>query len=387
MKLRPDSRPDTLCQHLGEESNPHGAVIPPIFQNTLFVHESWDSFEEAAACDGQGRFHYSRMGNPTLDVAERKIAALEGTDRCRLLASGMAAISCAIMACVKAGSHVICVDGVYGPTRKFLSEYLPRFGIETTYVVGEDPENFVRATRPETSLYFLESPGSLIFRLQDLAAVAAVAKERGICTAIDNSFSSPIHQQPAKFGIDYVCHTVSKYLGGHSDVIGGALCCSAERMRTLVFGESELFGASMSPFNAWLVNRSMRTLGLRVRAAGRNATLVANWLRGRPEVARLFFVGSDDFPQAGLRDRQMTGVGGLLAFEPRFQTREEMRRFTEALRLFQMGVSWGGHESLAVPLELQPMDWPEKRWIVRLYCGLEDPDDLIGDLEGAFSLI
>ncbi len=380
-------RSRTIAQHVGEDEKLLGAVAPPIFQNTLFVQEDWDAFTRSAEALEGPPYLYSRLTNPTLQVAEKKIAALEGTESCKLLGSGMAAMSGAIMARVEAGSHVVCVDSVYGPTRKFLTDYLCRFGVETSYVVGEDPQEVFDACRPKTSLIFLESPSSLLYRLQDLGAIGSWARERGISTAIDSTYSTPLNQNPAAFGIDTVCHTVSKYLGGHSDVIGGAICCSAERMRGITFGEAELFGTVMSPFNAWLVNRSMRTLHLRVRAVAETADRVANWLRGRDEVARVFHVGLPDFPQAELRDRQMRGWGGLLTFEPRDQRVEWVRPFTEALRVYRLGVSWGGHESLVVPLEVQPMDWPEKRWIVRLYCGLEDPEDLLEDLEQAFAKV
>ncbi|MGE0002483.1 MAG: PLP-dependent aspartate aminotransferase family protein [Fimbriimonadaceae bacterium] len=378
------ARPETICQHEGEQRKVLGAVVPPIFQNTLFVHDAWESFESAVGFPVGGPYHYSRVSNPTLEAAERKIAALEGTEDARLFSSGMAAIAAGIMGSVEAGSHVVCVDSIYGPTRTLLTDYLQKFGIETVYVVGEDPEDFVRASLPETSLWLLESPTSIIFRLQDLAAVSRLARERGIVTMIDNSYSSPIFQQPHTLGVDLVAHTVSKYLGGHSDVVGGALCGSNERMEPIRKHEYELLGSAMSPFNAWLVNRSMRTLGLRMKAVQRSSGHIASWLADRPEVARIFYVGAPDFGQAELRDRQMSGTGGLVTFEPATNTREWCKAFTESLRLFQLGVSWGGHESLVVPLEFHPMDWPEPRWLVRLYCGLEHGDDHVADLAQAF---
>lgn len=374
---------ETVAQREGEEEHVLGAVVPPIFQNTLFVHESWESFEASQAYPQDGPYVYSRLTNPTLEAAERKIAALEGCDEARLTSSGMAAISAAILSCVRQGGHVVCVDSVYGPTRKLLSEWLPRFGVGVDYVVGEDPDEFVRASRPETSLWYLESPTSMLFRLQDLAAVSKLAQERGIATAIDNSYSSPLFQQPHRLGVGLVLHTVSKYLGGHSDVVGGVVCGPRERMRGILTAEYELLGSAMSPFNAWLVNRSMRTLALRMRAVQAAGDTVARWLQARPEVARVHHVGLDGFPQAALRDRQMSGTGGLLSFEPNANSRDWCKRFTESLRLYRMGVSWGGHESLAVAAELKPMDWPEPRWVVRLYNGLEHPEDLLEDLEQA----
>jgi cystathionine beta-lyase/cystathionine gamma-synthase len=378
------TRPETVAQREGEETHVLGAVVPPIFQNSLFVHETWESFEESMSYPAGGPYNYSRLGNPTLEAAERKIAALEGCDEARLTSSGMAAVAAGVFSCVGSGSHVVCVDSVYGPTRKFLTEWLARFGVGVDFVVGEDPQEFVRASRPETALWYLESPASIVFRLQDLTAVAGLAQERGVATMIDNSYASPVFQQPHRHGVALVMHTVSKYLGGHSDVVGGVLCGAEGRMRAILTAEYELLGSAMSPFNAWLVNRSMRTLTLRMRAVQEAGNTVARWLEARPEVTRVHHVGLGSFPQAELRDRQMSGTGGLLSFEPRTNTREWCKRFTESLRLYRMGVSWGGHESLAVALECKPMDWPAPRWLVRLYNGLEHPDDLLEDLDQAF---
>ncbi|MBS1721829.1 MAG: PLP-dependent transferase [Armatimonadetes bacterium] len=384
----PDSsswRPETLAQHLGEEEYILGAVTPPIFQNSTFVFENWDQFMDATEYRGGPPYHYSRMSNPTCEAAEVKIAALEGTERCKLFVSGMAAISTTILANVKAGAHVVCVDSCYGPTKQFIQDYLPKFDVSSTYVVGEDPQEIFDACRPETTLIYLESPTSIVFRLQDLEAVGSFARSKGITTAIDNTYSSPLYQNPAKFGIDYVLHTGSKYLGGHSDLIAGAMCCSQEKMETFTMTELPVLGNTLGPFQAWLVLRTLRTLHLKIKAIEQTANTVAAWLKTRPEVEQVFHVGLDDHPQKCLRDKQMSGSTGLLSFVPKDQRRESVRAMTEAMRLYRIGVSWGGHESLVVPLEFQALDWPEKKWVVRLYNGLEHPEDLIADLDQAFA--
>ena len=387
MPESPEWHPETICQHLGEEQYVMGAVVPPIFQNSTFIFDTWDDFMRASEHRVGGPYHYSRMSNPTCEVAEQKIAALEGTDRCKLFVSGMSAITTAILASVKARSHIVCVDSCYGPTRQFISDYLKKFGVTSTFVIGEDPQEIFDACNESTSLIFLESPTSIIFRLQDLEAVGTFARNRGIATAIDNTFASPLYQNPAKFGIDYVLHTGSKYLGGHSDLIAGALCCSKERMENIMKNELPVLGHALPPFQAWLITRSLRTMHLKIRAVQEAAEKVAHYLRNHPGVEKVFHVGFADHPQAALRDKQMSGTTGLLSFMPRDQKRTSVRTLTEATRLFRLGVSWGGHESLIVPLEFQPMDWPEKKWVVRLYCGLEHPDDLISDLEQAFAKI
>ncbi|HXH60689.1 MAG TPA: PLP-dependent aspartate aminotransferase family protein, partial [Fimbriimonadaceae bacterium] len=278
---------------------------------------------------------------------------------------------------------VVCVDTCYGPTHGFLKDYLPRFGVETTFVVGNDPQEVFDAVRPETTLIFLESPSSIVFRLQDLAAISAFAKPKGIRTAIDNTYSSPLYQKPTKMGIDYSIQTASKYLGGHSDLIAGAVACSTELMKELISNEGQYFGATLGPFQCWLILRSMRTMPLRMKYHAESANKVAAWVREQPWVERVFHVGLDDFPQRELFHRQMKSSGGLFSFMPKTQDADKLRAFSEGLEVYQLGVSWGGHESLCVPLEYHPMDWPEKKWLVRLYQGLEDPEDLIADLDQA----
>lgn len=376
---------ETLIQHLGEEEKILGAVAPPLFITSNFAFENVEDWHKAYLEPFTGPFMYSRMTNPTLRMAETKIAALEGTEACKLFSSGMAAISAAIFSCVKSGDHVIAVDTIYGPTKELLTKYLPKFGVECTYVSGVSLEEIAEAARPETTLLVLESPSSFFFHLQDLEAVSQWAKPLGITTMIDNSYATPIRQQPAKFGIDIVCHSATKYLGGHSDVVAGALCCSRERMIELLKNEIALFGGALHPFGAWQIMRGLRTLPIKVKAVAETADKVAAWVRSQPWVSETFHVGFDDFPQSELRDRQMSGWTGLFSFVPQCQDQSKVTRFLEALHLFQLGVSWGGHESLAVGLPHSSILRPETTWVVRLYCGLEHPDDLIRDVQQAAS--
>ena len=381
---------ETMLQHLGEEEQVLGAVVPPIFQTSLFVFDTWDEFTEAKEsqydASPEGRCFYSRINNPTLDLVGEKVAALEHTERARLFTSGMSAISAAVMASTKTGGHIVCVDTCYGPTRNFLTDYMPRFGVETTFVVGSDPQEVIDAVRPETSAIYLESPSSVVYRLQDLEAVASEAKKRGIRTLADNSYCSPIFQTPADFGVDIVLHSATKYLGGHSDVVAGAIATSDEIMREIMENEVQYLGASLPPFPAWLILRSLRTLPIRMRQHSETADAVARWLRDRPEVERVFHTGFEDFPQRELFLKQMGGSSGLISFQLKDQEVGRLRAFTEAMRIFRLGVSWGGHESLCVPIEYRPLDWPEKKWVVRLFCGLEHADDLTEDLNQAFAV-
>jgi cystathionine beta-lyase/cystathionine gamma-synthase len=384
--MRPDLHVDTLLQHYGEEQKILGAVTAPIFQNSLFVFDEYEAFLDTMLNNPGGPpHHYSRYSNPTVEIAEKKIAMLEGADNCKVFGSGMGAISCALMSCIQSGSHVIAVDTCYQPVRHFLDLYLPKFGVRVTYVDGLSADEVLGEIREETTCIYLESPSSLVFRMQDLEAIATGARERGVTTICDNSYASPVLQNPLSFGIDLVAHSATKYLGGHSDITAGALCGSAERMDRILRNEVQFFGSIIAPFPAWLLTRGLRTLKLRVRQHEVAGNTLAAWLRTRPEVSCVHHAGLEDHPQRALFEKQMRGSGGLLSFEPVRQERDYVMRLMNSLELFQIGVSWGGFESLCVALFVQPIGYSEPRYVVRLYCGLEEPHDLIADLERAFA--
>lgn len=386
MTLPPDSNPETLLQHFAEEAKFQGAVVPPIFQNSLFVFDTFDEFYKAWTETPSGPpAHYSRIGNPTLTIVEEKLAMLEHTEAAKVTSSGMAAISAAVFSVIEAGSHIVAVQSCYGPTRILFSEYLPKFGVSVTYVDGCNSEELLDAIRPETKLVFLESPSSAVFKLQDLETISAACKFRGITTICDNSYATPLYQNPADFGVDIVVHTASKYLGGHSDITGGVICTNRKRIDDMVkpSGEIPLFGGVMAPFPAWLLLRGMRTLGLRVKHHEQTANEVARWLETRPEIESVNHVSLPSHPQRELYAKQMRGSGGLLSFLPKVQDRARILAFINSLKIFQIGVSWGGFESLALPIPFPPMAGPDDPIVIRLYCGLEDVDDLIRDIEGA----
>jgi cystathionine beta-lyase/cystathionine gamma-synthase len=376
---------DTYLQHYAEEEKILGAVVPPIFQNSLFVFEDFESFSNSVPNPVHGKpYVYSRTANPSMHIVEQKLAYLEHTDRAKVFGSGMGAISCAIMSCISGGSHVVAVDTSYSNTRQMLEQYLPRFGVETTFVVGDSPEEVISAVRPETTLIYLESPSTFLFKLQDLETITRFAREKGIKTIIDNSYATPIFQTPADFGVDLIVHSATKYLGGHSDITAGVVCGPREHMEGLLQNEVLLYGSALAPFPAWLLLRGMRTLHLRMKQHQIAGNQVAQWLLKSPFVQMVNHVGLECYPQRELYLKQMRGSGGLLSFEPRFQSKEQISRFMNALKLFQMGVSWGGFESLCVSLFIKPMTFDEQRWVVRVYCGLEDPTDMIADLQQAF---
>lgn len=376
----------TDLQHFAEEEKIKGAVVPPIFQNSLFVFDEYEQFAHTLTENQIGPpYIYSRVSNPTLDVLERKIAHLEKCESAKVFGSGMAAISCAIMSCIKSGSHVVSVDTCYSVTRMMLDKYLlPKFDITATYVEGSCADEFIDAIKPETACIYLESPSTMLFKLQDIEKITKAAREKKIPTLFDNSYSSPVYQNPAEMGVDLVLHSATKYLGGHSDLTAGVVCGSSERMRNLILDEASIFGSAIAPLPAWLLHRGLRTLQIRIKAHEEAGNIVAGWLESHKDVERVHHVGLESHPQRELFLKQMRGSTGLFSFEPRRQDRPYIVRFMDSLRIFQKGVSWGGFESLCVPTFLQPIDYAEPKFVIRLYCGLEDPRDLMADIQGAF---
>lgn len=377
-----DWSPETICQHLAEDYR-WGSVVPPIYQTSLFVFDSVDALQkrlmENDYSQHESSFIYSREGNPTTTIVEQKIAALEGTERCRLVGSGMAAISAAILSSTQSGGHVVATYSSYMPAKSLLETFLSRFGIETTFVDGRDLKAIESAIKTNTSLIYMESPGTFLFHIQDIREIVKLAKSHGLTTIIDNSNCSPIFQQPAKLSVDLVVHSATKYLGGHSDIIAGAICGSAERLAKLVPAEGMLLGAVLDPFAAWLMMRSMRTLPIRMERHQASATKVAKFLQAHPMVEEVFYPGLPSHDRHDLHMTQATGSSGLLSFRPTFaDDREQVCKFAESLSLFAIGISWGGHESLVAPIIAQETG---DRWIIRLSIGLEGVDDLIDDLD------
>ena len=381
----PDYGFDTLLSHYGEEEKILGAVVPPLFQNSLFLFDSSEELLANLMDAHEGPpYVYSRAGNPTVRVVEQKLAALEGTDGCKVTGGGISAITVALSSELEGGAHVVIVDTAYAPARTYL-KFMSKFGVTYTTVDGSCAEEVIGAIRPETKVIYLESPSSLLFRMQDIPEITKIAREKKITTIFDNTYNTPLHMRPAEFGIDVVVHSASKYLGGHSDINAGAICTDAKRMGRIVTNELSHYAALLHPFSAWLMLRGMRTLSLRVKQHEKTANQIAGWLEARPEIAKVHHVSLPSYPQKDLYHKLMTGSSGLFSIEPVVQEREKVMAFCDALKLFGRGISWGGFESLVVCLQLPLGPTNEKRWIIRLFCGLEDPEDLRRDLEQALS--
>ncbi len=378
---------ETLLQHLGEEEPfPYGSVTPPIVQTSLFTARSLRTRNELGGCNEQG-YTYTRNSNPTVRLAEQKIAALEGTEDSLCFGSGMAAIASAILTFAESGAHVICVETAYPPTRTLLESWLPRYGVETTFVSGECIEEFENALQPHTRIIYLESPSSIYFRLQDLRAVSQLARERGILTMCDNSWATPLYQNPHALGVDIVLHSASKYLSGHSDLLAGVVAGRKEHLQQ-VEKTRELLGGILEPFGGWLLLRGLRTLPIRMERAHRSGLQVAEWLAAQPQIAKVNHPGLPQHPQHALARAQMHGYGSLFSFETHPISEAQAYAFTERLRLFRFGCSWGGYESLLLGWAQPHPDSPDKTsWLFRIYIGLETPDDLIRDLQWAIDAL
>ncbi len=377
-----------VATHLGDTyENYLGAVVPPVFLNSLHVFPSVEDYYNADRLQ-EGTYIYGRSGNPTVHLVERKIAALEHGVRALCFASGMAAASTAVLAVCKAGSHVICVRNAYGPLKEFLSNYcVPQLGMEVSYVSGEDVGEFEEQMRPNTRLIILESPSSIVFSLQDIRAVAQLARSRGVRTYIDNSYCSPVFQKPLELGVDLVMHTMSKYLGGHSDIIGGVLVSRDEELMCKISADiREWLGGILGPMEGWLVLRGLRTLHVRMAQHQQNAQAVAEFLERHPLVKRVHYPGLQSHPQHELMMRQQSGNSGLLSFEldlPAEKVAASVNQ--EVFRIFKVGVSWGGFESLVtMPFyKLSPQQAEQlgtTPGIVRIHCGLEGAEHQIEDL-------
>jgi cystathionine beta-lyase/cystathionine gamma-synthase len=383
-----------ILNHLGEERERHrGAVSPPIYQSSIFAFPTVAAFRDAFR-DELRRSIYTRGNNPTVEVLRKKIAALEGAEDCLMFASGAAAIAAGVLASVRSGDHVICVQKPYSWTRTLIHDWLTRFGVSHTFVDGTELEQFERARTKATRLIVLESPNSLTFEMQDLAAVAALARAHGIRTLCDNSYASPLHQSPLALGIDMVAHSATKYLNGHSDVVAGALCASEAIIREVFRGPYLTFGAILSPHDAWLMIRGLRTLPLRMQRIAESTARVLAFLETHPRVARVYYPHCTTNPQWALAARQMRGASGLLTVALRVDDLAAVERFCNSLKRFLMTVSWGGYESLVFPVcAVHPPGTPLHPPgalplnLVRLSIGLEEPELLIADLEQALAAL
>lgn len=375
-------RMDTRAVHAGVyKDGTHGSVTTPIYPSSTFAFPTPGETPH---------FDYGRCNHPTRDALQENLASLEGGFRSWACVSGMAAIQ-AVLFLLRSGDHVICGRDAYAGTLRLFLRLLDRFGIEFSLVAMEEQEEIRAAIRPETRMIWIETPTNPMMRMVDIAATTVLAKENGLISVVDNTFLTPVFQRPFELGADLIVHSTTKYLNGHSDVVGGAIICRDETYAEEIEFIVSSAGLGQGPFDAWLVLRAVKTLGARMRVHQENAMAVAQFLSEREEVAQVLYPGLDDFPWKELVERQQSGPGGMLSviLNPE---RVDPVRFVQAVRVFQLAVSLGGVESLIeLPYSMshKSLEDEEKRAaglvpeLVRLSPGVEATEDLLDDLSQA----
>ncbi|MGH7585651.1 MAG: cystathionine gamma-synthase [Gemmatimonadales bacterium] len=373
----------TRAVHAGHTPDPlSGAVMTPIYQTSTYIQ------------DGLGRhkgYEYARTRNPTRDALERNVASLEGATDGFAFASGLAAVD-AVLKLLRAGDHVVCGENVYGGTHRLMDRIYATLGLQFTFVDLRDLKNLERALTPATRLVFAETPTNPMMALCDLAAIGDIAHARGLLFVVDNTFATPVFQRPLTLGADVVMHSTTKYLNGHSDMVGGMLVTSREDVAERFGFIQNASGAVPGPMDCWLALRGTKTLTLRMTQHDANGRAVAAWLAQRKDVEKLYYHGLPDHPQHALAKRQMSGFGGMLSVDLGDTARAA--KFVESTKIFALAESLGGVESLiGHPASMTHASVPKAMRegmgltdsLVRLSCGIEDTDDLIADLDQAFA--
>ena len=387
---------DTKCIHAGQAPDAlFGAVAPPIYQTSTFAFESTEQGAARFAGKDSG-YIYTRLGNPTIHMLEENVAALEEGAGALATASGMAAVSTLFFALLSSGDHVVCSQAVYGPSRLVLERDFARFGVRSTMVETSDTQAMADAVTDKTRLIYVETPSNPTLAITDIAEAARIAHEAGALLAVDNTFCSPILQRPIRFGADVVVHSVTKFINGHADVVGGVLVFQSQEIMKRVKPVLGFLGGTMDPHQAWLVLRGVKTLGLRVRAAQENASACARFLAAHPAVASVAYPGLPGHPQADLIARQMAGPGSLISFELKGGI-EAGKKLLGSLKLATLAVSLGGVETLIQhPASMTHAGMSRESrlqagitdGLVRLAVGCEDKEDLLADFkEGLDALI
>lgn len=377
-----DHRFGTRAVHAGQVPEPlAGAVMTPIYQTSTYVQPRL----------GEHRgYEYARTQNPTREVLERNVASLEGGSYGFAFGSGLAALD-AVLKLLKSGDHVVCGDNVYGGTQRLMERIYAPLGLGFTFVDMREFGAVERALTPATRMVYCETPTNPMMNLVDLAAAGDLTQSRGYLFVVDNTFATPFFQRPLEYGADLVLHSTTKYLNGHSDMVGGLLVTSRDDLAERLGFIQNAAGAVPGPMDCWLAVRGLKTLPLRMRQHDQNGRRIAEWLAGRRDIVRLYYPGLASHPQHELARRQMSGFGGMISLD--LGDAGRARRFVEATRIFALAESLGGVESLighpasmthaSVPVAMrQRMGLTDS--LVRLSCGIEDPEDLIADLEQAF---
>jgi len=377
--------------YASKQLNRTSAISPPIWQTTTFGAETAEDFAEVAVATKPAEF-YTRNGNPNHAMVEATLAALEGGEAAQVFSSGMGAIFAAMGCLLETGDHVVAQRNHYAGATTLMKEFLPRWGVEITYVDQISNAEFAAAVRPNTKLIYVETPVNPLMQITDMRFVVELAKDRGVVTVCDNTFATPVNQRPLEFGVDAVVHSATKYVGGHHDVTAGALVGSKDFVER-VWRFALVAGATLSPFDGWLLLRGLRTLGLRVERHNRNGMALAGFLERHPKVSRVYYPGLPSHPQHDLAESQMSGFTGMLSVELRggYATAE---KFISSLRLATRAASLGGFETLVVhPASMWSLQLSRElrestginEGLVRISVGLEDEVDMLRDFDQALA--
>jgi O-succinylhomoserine sulfhydrylase len=384
--------PETRLVHAGTMRSQFGETSEALFLTQGHVYDSAEQCEARFLNKDPG-FQYARFSNPTVSMLEQRMASFEGAEACRATATGMAAVTAAVMGQVRAGDHVVAAQALFGSCRYVVEDHLPRYGVSSTLVDGTDIAAWRKAITPQTKVLFLESPSNPTLEVIDIAAVAAVAREAGATLVVDNVFATPLFQRPLELGADCVVYSATKHIDGQGRCLGGLVLGSEEFIQTHVQTFLRQTGPALSPFNAWVMLKALETLPLRIQRQAQSAAIIADWLARQPGLSKLIFPGRKDHPQAEIIARQMSGPSTLIAFEVP-GGKDAAFKLLNALKLIRISNNLGDAKSLIVhPATTTHQRFtPEVRasmgvtdGMIRLSIGLEHPDDLIADLAQALA--
>ncbi|CAN5862358.1 methionine gamma-lyase [soil metagenome] len=385
---------ETLAVHAGEDlTQYHGSVSVPIYNASVFAFSDADEGAEIHNYQKEGYF-YGRLGNPTQTALEKAVGELEKGEDAYALASGMAAVSAAILSNVKSGDHIVTPDSMYSTTTLFLKEIAERFDIETTFIEATNAENYRSAVKENTKIFWLESPSNPLLKITDIAAVANIAREKNIISIIDNTFATPYNQQPLNLGVDVVIHSATKYFGGHSDLTAGLIAGRKDLVENARHTIGKLYGGNIAPQVAWLVLRGIKTLALRMEKHNKNASVIADMLSSHPKVKAVFYPGLENHPNHEIAKKQMSGFGGMIAFD--VGSVEAGKALVNNVKICTLATSLGGVETIiqhSASMTHAPLSREERLkagvtdGLIRLSVGIENADDLLADLENALGKI
>ncbi len=388
----PDWSPETLLVHGGTLRSGFGETSEALFLTQSYLYNTAEQ-AEARFKDEDPGFIYSRFSNPTTNMFEERLRLLEGAEACRATATGMAAVTAALLSYLSSGNHVVAARAMFGSCRYIVEDLCPRFGISSTLVQGSDTEAWRKAIRPNTKAVFFETPANPTLELVDIEAVAKIAHDAGALVFIDNVFATPLLQKPLKYGADVVMYSTTKHMDGQGRCLGGAVLCSEKFLKDHLHTFLRQTGPSISPFNAWVMLKGLETLPIRIKAQSASAATVAEWMSGRQGIARTLYCGLPDFPQIELARKQMSGGGQVIAFEID-GGKEAAFRFLNALRLIRISNNLGDAKSLithpatTTHQRLKPEARAElgiSESLLRLSIGLEATEDLIADIQAGLT--